>query len=280
MRDFNGRTAVITGAGSGIGRALAVELANRGARLALSGRRLANVAETAELCRLAGAEARAYQVDVADRAAVYDHAEQVLADFGSVNLVVNNAGIPLVASVEETSWEQAEEIFAVNLWGALYGTKAFLPHLIASGEGYLVNISSVLGLIALPTQSMYSATKFALRGLTDALRQEMLLSGHPVGVSCVYPGVVRTPIFEKVRTGPSLDPAAVTHQTTQLPAVSAERAATVILRGVRRRRARILIGPDARIFAALTRLFPAAHQRLTVPLFRRDPVTGKAFRPD
>ena len=152
MKDFNGKVVVITGAGAGIGRELAVQLAREGARLAVSGRSIANVEETAELCRKAGAEARAYEVDVTDRNAVLKHADEVVADFGKVNVVVNNAGVSLVASVEEVSWEDLDWIVNINFWGVVHGTKAFLPHVIASGDGHIANISSMFGLVACPTQ--------------------------------------------------------------------------------------------------------------------------------
>src|SRR5262249_44622071 len=146
------------------------------------------VADTAERCEKLGTRARGYRLDVADRAAVTAHADEVVDEFGRVNLVVNNAGVAMMATVEELSYEDLEWIVGVNFWGVVHGTKAFLPHLIVSGRGHLVNVSSVFGLVGVPTQSAYNATKFAVRGFTEALRQEMLVARHPVGVSCVHPG--------------------------------------------------------------------------------------------
>ena len=179
MKHFTDRVAVITGAGSGIGRALALELADLGARLALSDIDEVAVADTAARCEKAGAQAKSYRLDVADRAAMTAHADAVAAEFGQVNLVVNNAGVALVATVEEMSYEDLEWIVGVNFWGVVHGTQAFLPHLIASGDGHLVNVSSVFGFVGVPTQAAYNATKFAVRGFTEALRQEMAVAGHP-----------------------------------------------------------------------------------------------------
>lgn len=245
VKDFKNKVAVITGAGSGIGRALALELAGHGARLALSDVNTTGVAETAALCEKAGAQARHYVLDVADRAAVYAHADQVVADFGQVNLVFNNAGVALTATVEEMSWEDFEWIVGINFWGVMYGTKAFLPHLVASGEGHLVNVSSVFGLFAVPTQSAYNATKFAVRGFTEALRQEMKLAGHPVGVSSVHPGGIKTNIANNARAAAGHDKDQLASMFAKIATTSPESAAKRILRGVRRDEAKILIGLDA-----------------------------------
>jgi NADP-dependent 3-hydroxy acid dehydrogenase YdfG len=262
MKNFDGKVAVITGAGSGIGRALAVQLAQANARLALSDVNTAGVAETAALCEKEGAEVNQYVLDVADRAAMHAHAEAVLADFGAANLVFNNAGVALTAEVVEMSWEDLDWIVGVNFWGVVHGTKAFLPHLIDSGDGHIVNVSSVFGLIAVPTQSAYNATKFAVRGFTEALRQEMRLAGHPVGVSCVHPGGIRTNIAKAAR-------AAEGHDADQLAAVfdkvartSPDAAAKRILRGVRRDEARILVGLDAHGIDLLPRALGSGYQRL------------------
>src|SRR5882757_4357607 len=204
MKNFTDRVAVITGAGSGIGRALALELAGRGARLALSDIDEVAVADTAAHCEKAGAQAKGYRLDVADRAAVTAHADAVAAEFGQVNLVVNNAGVAVMATVEEMSYADLDWIVGINFWGVVHGTKAFLPHLIASGDGHLVNVSSVFGFVGVPTQSAYNATKFAVRGFTEALRQEMLIEKKPVGVHCVHPGGIDTNIARAARTSDRL----------------------------------------------------------------------------
>jgi len=262
VKNFAGKTAVITGAGAGIGRALALELARHGARLALSGHNLDNVAETAVLCEKAGATARAYRLDVTDRDAVYAHADEVVNDFGAVNIVVNNAGVSLIASVEEVSWDDFEWIMNINFWGVAYGTKAFLPHVIASGDGAIVNVSSMFGLAACPTQSSYNATKFAVRGFTDALRQEMKIAGHKVVVNSVHPGMIKTGIAWKARAGGTRDRDALATNFDRLAKTSPEKAAGAILDGIRKDKAKVLIGADARVMDLLPRLLGSGYQKV------------------
>jgi NAD(P)-dependent dehydrogenase (short-subunit alcohol dehydrogenase family) len=263
MKNFTDRVAVITGAGSGIGRALALDLAGRGARLALSDVDEVAVADTAARCEKLGAQARGYQLDVSDRAAMTAHADQVVAEFGRVNLVVNNAGVALMATVEEMSYEDFDWIVGINFWGVVHGTKAFLPHLIASGDGHLVNISSVFGFVGVPTQSAYNATKFAVRGFTEALRQEMLLEKRRVGVSCVHPGGIRTNIARDARAPENSTAQQRANDFSRIARTTPEQAAKTILRGVERKRARILIGPDAYVFDAAPRLLGSGYQRLS-----------------
>jgi NAD(P)-dependent dehydrogenase (short-subunit alcohol dehydrogenase family) len=262
MKNFTDRVAVITGAGSGIGRALALDLAGRGARLALSDVDEVAVADTAARCEKLGAQARGYQLDVSDRAAMTAHADQVVAEFGRVNLVVNNAGVALMATVEDMSYEDFDWIVGINFWGVVHGTKAFLPHLIASGDGHLVNISSVFGFVGVPTQSAYNATKFAVRGFTEALRQEMLLEKRRVGVSCVHPGGIRTNIARDARAPENSTSLQRANDFSRIARTTPEQAAKTILRGVERKRARILIGPDAYVFDAAPRLLGSGYQRL------------------
>jgi NAD(P)-dependent dehydrogenase (short-subunit alcohol dehydrogenase family) len=260
---------VITGAGSGIGRALALDLASRGARLALSDVDEARVADTAAHCEKAGAEVRSYQLDVADRAAVLAHADTVANEFGQVNLVVNNAGVALIGTVEEMTFEELDWITGINFWGVVHGTKAFLPHLISSGDGHLVNISSVFGFIGVPTQSAYNATKFAVRGFTEALRQEMLNADHPVGVSCVHPGGIKTNIARGARGVPEDDRHRMVSMFDRLARTTPEAAARTILRGVERNRPKILVGPDAYVFDAMPRILGATYQRLVALATKR-----------
>ncbi|MDT7565909.1 MAG: hypothetical protein QOG76_4533 [Pseudonocardiales bacterium] len=263
MKNFTDRVAVITGAGSGIGRALALDLAGRGARLALSDVDEVAVADTAARCEKLGVQARGYQLDVSDRAAMTAHADQVVAEFGRVNLMVNNAGVALMATVEDMSYEDFDWIVGINFWGVVHGTKAFLPHLIASGDGHLVNISSVFGFVGVPTQSAYNATKFAVRGFTEALRQEMLLEKRRVGVSCVHPGGIRTNIARDARAPENSTSQQRANDFSRIARTTPEQAAKTILRGVERKRARILIGPDAYVFDAAPRLLGSGYQRLS-----------------
>ncbi|SDZ40353.1 Short-chain dehydrogenase [Amycolatopsis xylanica] len=257
MKRLAGKVAAITGAGSGIGRALALGLAERGMRLALSDISLTRVAETAALCEKAGAEAKAYELNVADRQAVLSHADEVVADFGAINLVVNNAGVALQATVEQMRWEDLDWVMNIDFWGVVHGSKAFLPHLIASGDGHLVNVSSVFGFVGVPTQSAYNAAKFAVRGFTESLRQEMLIGKRPVKVSCVHPGGIRTNIARDARGTESGD----AEKFAQIARTSPEGAARAIIRGVERNRPRILIGADAYVFDAIPRLLGPYYQR-------------------
>jgi NAD(P)-dependent dehydrogenase (short-subunit alcohol dehydrogenase family) len=269
MESFRNRVSVVTGAGSGIGRALALDLAGRGARLAISDINAATIAETADLVRARGAEVESYVLDVASREAVFAHADAVLERFGAVNLVINNAGVAVAKDVVDMPIEDIEWLMGINFWGVVYGTKAFLPHLIASGDGHLVNISSVFGIIGVPSQSAYNAAKFAVRGFTEALRQEMRIAKAPVGVSCVHPGGVRTNIARAARTDRS---DAVQEEMAsafeRVARTSPEKAAHTILRGVQRNSARILVGPDAYAIDAM--------QRALGPLYQ--PIVSRAAR--
>jgi NAD(P)-dependent dehydrogenase (short-subunit alcohol dehydrogenase family) len=263
VKNFHGKVAVITGAGSGIGRALAVELARRGSRLALSDVNTEGLGETVALAEKYGAQAKGYQLDVADRAAFTAHAEEVAGHYGQVDLVVNNAGVALMSTVEQMRYEDFDWLMGINFWGVVHGTKAFLPHLIASPQSHLVNVSSVFGLVGVPTQSAYNAAKFGVRGFTEALRQEMLLEHPNVGVSCVHPGGIRTNIARDARASEGTADQRAT-DFAKIARTTPEIAAGTILRGVERRHARILIGPDAHVFDAAPRLLGSAYQRVAV----------------
>ncbi|MGD9526305.1 SDR family NAD(P)-dependent oxidoreductase [Pseudonocardia sp.] len=260
MSEFAGRVAVVTGAGSGIGRALAQDLARRGARLALSDVDEDGLAET--VASLGTADVRSDSLDVTDRAAVLAYAAEVAGRFGRVNQVYNNAGIAFAGNVLTSTFEEIEKVVDVDFWGVVHGTKAFLPHLIASGDGHVVNISSLFGLLAVPSQSAYNAAKFAVRGFTESLRQEMLLAKHPVRVTCVHPGGVRTGIARNAARGEGFtDGAAMERFEKTMLRMRPEDAAATILAGVRRDRARILVGNDARVLDVLVRLLGSAYQR-------------------
>ena len=267
MKDFNDRVAAITGAGSGIGRALANALARRGAHIALSDIDDTGLAETVAQCEGFGVKITSHHVDVADRDAVYAWADRVVADHGRVNLIVNNAGVALAATVESMSYEDFEWLMRINFWGVVYGTKAFLPYLRQSGEGHVVNLSSVFGLISVPSQSAYNAAKFAVRGFTDTLRMELAIENTNVSVTTVHPGGIETNIARNARLDPSIrevgeDPAKAAKQFERAFITSPERAAEQILTAVRRDRRRALIGPDARVIDFVSRLPAGVYQSI------------------
>jgi NAD(P)-dependent dehydrogenase (short-subunit alcohol dehydrogenase family) len=274
MKSFADKVVVITGAGSGIGRALALDLAARGAVLALCDIVEPGLAETARLARAAGApDVHAEQLDVSDRAAVGRYADSVVGRFGRVNVVVNNAGVALDGALLDVGYDDMDWIMGVNFWGVVHGTKSFLPHLIASGDGHLVNVSSLFGLLSVPNQSLYNASKFAVRGFSEAVRQEMLLAGHPVGVSVVHPGGVKTGIARSGRSATTRSAAEIeaanTHFEEKLARTSAARAAEIILRGVSRNKARILVGADAHVLHAVAKLAGSRYQDLFARYFGR-----------
>jgi NAD(P)-dependent dehydrogenase (short-subunit alcohol dehydrogenase family) len=262
MKSLSNKVVVITGAGSGIGRALAVEVAGKGAVVAISDINEAGLAETVELVKAAGApEVRADRLDVADRDAFAAYAAAVAEQFGRVNVVINNAGVTMTGDFEEMTYEQFEWIMGINFWGVVTGTKEFLPHLIASGDGHVVNISSLFGLVSIPGQSSYNASKYAVRGFTEALRQEMLVAGHPVGVSCVHPGGIKTGISRNGRKTKSQDGAALDALfEKKLARMEPSRAAQIIVRGIEKNQARVLVGIDAHLFHHAAKLAGSRYQ--------------------
>jgi NAD(P)-dependent dehydrogenase (short-subunit alcohol dehydrogenase family) len=276
VSSVRGKTAVVTGAASGIGRALAVELAGRGARLALSDVNEAGLAETAGLAGSLGAEVATWRVDVSDRDQVLAHVDDVVGRFAVVHQVYNNAGIAGVGgSVLEKEWADFDRTLGVDLWGVIHGTKAFLPHLVASGDGHVVNISSLNGIMGQATLSDYCAAKFAVRGFTESLRAEMLSAGLPVQVTVVHPGGVKTGIatagLEEARRQGRLTPEAEARVRTyndKLLRMPAAQAARTVVDGVEAGRPRVLVGNDAKVIDLVVRLVPRLYPRIAVLLER------------
>ena len=270
MSEFGGRVAVVTGAASGIGRALAVDLARRGARVALSDVDERGLAATADQLILIGGEHRTDRLDVTDRAAVLAYADEIATAFGGVNQVYNNAGVAFAGDILSSSFAEIERVVDIDFWGVVNGTKAFLPHLISSGDGHVVNVSSLFGLLSVPSQSAYNAAKFAVRGFTECLRQEMLIAGHPVRVTCVHPGGIKTNIARNAtRTEAYADGKAMERfERTALRMAPAD-AARVILTGVARNRARVLVGADAKALDLLVRLTGSGYQQVVARMARR-----------
>ncbi len=276
MKTFEHKVAAITGAGSGIGRALALELAARGCQLALADIDANGLAETAALAARTAPQLRisTARVDVAQREAMHDWAARVASEHARINLIFNNAGVALGASIDGMRYEDLEWIMGINFWGVVHGTKAFLPHLKASGDGHVINISSLFGLLATPGSGAYNASKFAVRGFTEALRQELELARLPVSATCVHPGGIRTAIARHARTDASIrelggDERTASRNFEKFLLTPPERAATVILEAVRRNRRRVLIGRDAWLFDKLQRLLPAGYQRIATQAIKR-----------
>ncbi len=261
-RNFIDKVVVITGAGSGMGREMALIAARDGALLAISDWNEHGLAETVDLVKAAGArELRSDVVDVSDRAAVGEWATAVVEQFGRVNVLVNNAGVTVTGDFEQMSYEDFDWILGVNLMGVVNGTKEFLPHLIASGDGILVNISSLFGLISMPGQTAYNATKYAVRGFTEALREEMLINGHPVTVTCVHPGGIKTGISRNGRKTAGQDAAAIDRLFDQrLAKMPPEQAAQIILKGALAGKARVLVGLDAHAMHHFAKLLGSRYQ--------------------
>jgi NADP-dependent 3-hydroxy acid dehydrogenase YdfG len=263
MEGFAGKVAVVTGAGSGIGQALAIELARSGASVAISDVNTEGLASTEERLKAIGAPVKTDRLDVTEREAFELYADAVKDHFGKVNQVYNNAGIAFSGDIEVTQFKDIERVMDVDFWGVVNGTKIFLPHLIDSGDGHIINISSVFGLFSVPGQAAYNAAKFAVRGFTEALRQEMHMAGHPVKVTTVHPGGIKTAIARNMTTAEGLDKDELAQQfDKKLASTSPEKAAHIILDGVRRNKARVLVGPDAKALDVIVRVTGSGYQRL------------------
>ncbi|MFD6162853.1 SDR family NAD(P)-dependent oxidoreductase [Nocardia sp. NPDC060256] len=269
MAYFADRVVAITGAGAGIGRELALTLARDGALLALSDKSADAVAATAELCAVVGREPTTTTLDVTDRAAVLDHAAATVAHYGRVEALVNNAGILHVGGVVESPFGDFEQVMDVDFWGVVNGTKAFLPHLLTAERAHVVNMSSAFGLVGVAQHAPYNSAKFAVRGFTDSLRQEMRAAGGKVRVTAVYPGGVLTTIARSASVAPGIDAAAVARRfEAHVARTSPAAAAKAILRGAARGEAKVLVGLDALLVDLVTRFAGSYHERVLDMVFR------------
>ncbi|WP_228796747.1 SDR family NAD(P)-dependent oxidoreductase [Nocardia cyriacigeorgica] len=267
---FRDKVCVITGAGSGIGRALALDLARRGAKLALSDIDTDGLAETTRLVEQLGAQVKSDRLNVAEREAVLLYADAVKEHFGVVHQVYNNAGIAHHGDVVKTEFKDFDRVMDVDFWGVVNGTKAFLPYLIESGEGHVVNVSSLFGLISVPGQSAYNSAKFAVRGFTEALRQEMIVAKTPVEVTCVHPGGIKTAVARNATYAEGIDGKSASSMFDKYLAIhSPEMAAKTITEGVRRKHGRVLIGWEAKFLDLYVRVLASGYQRISATVERR-----------
>ena len=257
MRELRGTVAVVTGAASGIGRALAVDLARLGAELALADLNSAGLEKTQAL--LGDAKARTYTVDVSKAAAVEDFAHRVQQDFGRAQLLVNNAGVALMGTFGEVSLEDMQWLIGINFWGVVHGCKFFLPLLQREPDAHIVNLSSIFGLIGPPGQTAYAASKFAVRGFSESLREELRATSS-VKVTSVHPAGIATPIAHSARAGRDIT-AAARHEAEEyfkkVALITPEEASREIIKGILGNKNRVLIGSDAYRVDRVQRLFPA-----------------------
>ena len=283
MQHFHGKVAAITGAGSGIGRGIARQLAHQGSHLALSDVDDDGLAETVALIEqsagLSGnVKVTSTRVDVTERDAVEAWATSTVEEFGHVNLIFNNAGVALAANVDAMTYDSFRWLMDINFWGVVHGTMAFLPHLKASGDGHVINISSVFGLLGIPSQSAYNSAKFAVRGFTDALRTELDIEQCGVSATTIHPGGIRTNIAKNARFESSEHQHAVDAEQAALDfekftRTTPDKAAQLILGAVRKNKRRALIGPDAHLFDAAARISPRGAQWALGKLIARSTAT-------
>jgi NAD(P)-dependent dehydrogenase (short-subunit alcohol dehydrogenase family) len=276
MKDFKNKVAAITGAASGMGRTLALELARRGCHLALSDVNQIGLAETAAMATKLGVKVTTAKVNVADRESMFAWADEVVRDHGKVNLIFNNAGVALGAFIETVKPEDFQWIMGINFWGVVWGTQAFLPHLKKAGEGHIINTSSLFGLLSVPTQGTYNASKFAVRGFTEALRQELDMAKCGVSATTVHPGGIRTNIAKAAKMDESIQKATGDSEAARakfdklLNFTTAESAALQILAAVEGNQRRVLVGLDAKFLDKLVRILGSWYQPIITAFAKRD----------
>jgi short-subunit dehydrogenase len=262
MTAIKGAAAAVTGAASGIGKALAIELAARGAELALADRDEAGLASVAAEIG-SKAKVSTHRVDVGEPAQIAGFVREAIAAHPALNIVVNNAGVALLGQFHEIDQAQMEWLFNINFWGAVHSTRAFLPHLATRREAHIVNVSSIFGIVAPPGQTAYAAAKFALRGFSESLRHELQMANSPVRLSVVHPGGILTNIARNSRAGSGVTDNARRAESIerfdQIAKTTPQQAAKTIIDGIERNRPRILIGGDARMMDFLQRLWPATY---------------------
>jgi NAD(P)-dependent dehydrogenase (short-subunit alcohol dehydrogenase family) len=267
MKNLKDKVAGITGAASGIGRALALNLADEGCHLAISDINEAGLKETADMVRAKGKNVRVttHKVDTAKREQIKQYADEAVKAHGAVHIIINNAGVAIVETLEDLSYEDFEWLMGINLWGVIYGSKEFLPYLKLQDSAHIVNISSVNGIFTNPNNGPYCTAKFAVRGFTETLAQE--LAGTNVKVSCVHPGGIKTNIASNAKFYKASDPSLGKEETVAffnraMASTTADKAAKIIIAGIKKDKHRIMVGPDAYVLDWLKRLFPVGFQKL------------------
>ena len=264
MTAIPGAAVAITGAASGIGRALAIELAGRGADLALADRDEGGLQTVAaEIAGTSRRKVSLHRVDVSDPEAIAAFAREAIAAHPSLNVVINNAGVALLGQFHEIDQSQIEWLFNINFWGVLHSTRAFLPHLATQPAAHIVNVSSIFGIVAPPGNTAYVAAKFAVRGFSESLRHELQAAKSPVRLSVVHPGGIKTNIVRNSRMGSSISDNERRAQTIErfdaIAQTSPKDAALRIIKGIEKNQPRILIGGDARFMDILQRFRPATY---------------------
>ena len=264
MTAISGSAAAVTGAASGIGRALALELAARGCDLALADRDEAGLQQVAaEIARDGKRKVSTHRLDVAEPGQIQEYAAAATSAHPSLNIVINNAGVALLGQFNEIDQAQMDWLFNINFWGTVHGTRAFLPHLARQPAAHIVNLSSIFGIIAPPGQTAYCAAKFAVRGFSESLRHELKMAGSPVRLSVVHPGGIATNIVRNSRTGSGVtDNARRADSIERFDAMAINTPATAaqrIITGIEKNEPRILIGGDARFMDLLQRLLPGSY---------------------
>jgi short-subunit dehydrogenase len=274
MTAIRGAAAAVTGAASGIGRALALELAARGCDLALADRDEGGLqAVAAEIAKAGTTKVTTHRVDVSEPQQIQEFAAAAIAAHPSLNIVVNNAGVALMGSFNEIDQAQMDWLMNINFWGVVHGTRAFLPHLAKQREAHIVNLSSIFGIVGPPGQTAYAAAKFAVRGFSESLRHELQMANSPIKLSVVHPGGIATNIARNSRTGAGVTDNARRAESIErfdnaartTPAVAAQ----TIADGIERNRPRILIGFDAKFIDLLQRLRPATYWKALARIFNK-----------
>jgi len=264
MTAIRGSAAAVTGAASGIGRALALELAARGCDLALADRDEAGLQSVAaEIAKAHSRKVTVHRVDVGDPKQIEAFAQAAISAHPGLNIVVNNAGVALLGQFDEIDQTQMDWLMNINFWGVVHSTRAFLPHLARQSEAHIVNLSSIFGIIAPPGQTAYAAAKFAVRGFSESLRHELTMAKSPIRLSVVHPGGVATNIARNSRTGVGMADNARRAQSIErfdkLARTTPAAAALRIIKGIEKNAPRILIGNDARFMDLLQRFRPATY---------------------